>query len=176
MRLRARGGRPAWRPRRRERRFAPRRPRAAGSSPGSSGRRPRPNWKFVSCASCLARCTSSAGRESFSFVGRLDLDRAVAHQLAGEVDEVLVAAGTRIVLGDRLAEAGGLLQLGVEVDRAAPSGSRGTWPAARSAPRGRAWCGCRRASAGRGSRLSLSHRSFRTSSVSIIFASPCRLK
>src|SRR5579871_5960701 len=29
---------------------------------------PRPNWALVSCASCLARCTSSAGRDNRSLL------------------------------------------------------------------------------------------------------------
>src|SRR5689334_21198477 len=42
----------------------------------------------------------------------------MSHQLASEVYKILVAAAARIVFGDRLAEAGGFLELGVEVDRA----------------------------------------------------------
>src|SRR6266550_5578294 len=42
----------------------------------------------------------------------------MAHELAGEVDEILVAARTGIVFGDGLAKTGGFFQLGVEIDRA----------------------------------------------------------
>jgi hypothetical protein len=42
----------------------------------------------------------------------------MAHQLAGEVDEILVAARARIVFGDRLPKLAASLQLRVEVDRA----------------------------------------------------------
>ena len=71
-----------------------------------------PNWKLVSCASCLARWTSSAGRDSPSVGGLM------AHQFAGQVMEILESATARIVFGDRLAKTGGFFELGVEVDGA----------------------------------------------------------
>src|SRR5215211_1269636 len=41
---------------------------------------------------------------------RFQLSRTVTHQLAGEVDEILVAARAGIVFGDGLSKAGGFLQ------------------------------------------------------------------
>ena len=49
--------------------------------------------------------------------GGFHLRRPVPHQLAGEIDKVFVPPAARVVFRDRLAEARGLFELGVEVHR-----------------------------------------------------------
>jgi hypothetical protein len=137
--------------------------------------RPPPNWKFVSCASCFARCTSSAGRESLSagvtststgrwpISSRARFTKSLYPRLPGSYSVIgwpKLAASFSLVLK--------LTVLSIRYSRNFARSSLSTSRA--SFVRVSYSVGSTRMT------TSFAHRSRSISSVSIIFVSPCRLK